>query len=88
MKTRTAKQQQKIEMLLPVSDAHYVLEGVARTLLRSGLSREKAMRPLMNAANRLLRVAVTDRNIQVSDKVLDEEARKIAAKLLRNPPKD
>lgn len=82
MKSQTAKQQPKIDMLLPVSDAHYVLEGVASLLLRSGLSREKAMKPLMNAASRLLRVAVMDRDIQVSDKVLNAEAQKIAAKLL------
>ena len=72
----------QIRMLLPVSDCEYILECVARTLRENSVPKAKALKPLVNAASRLLSVSLADRNLKVPTLLVKAEARRVAARLL------
>lgn len=73
---------QKIQMTLPIGDAEYILELVAATLRAHGVPRKKALKPLTDAAQRVLSLSVSDRDMTISPKVVSIEARRVAARLL------
>jgi hypothetical protein len=71
-----------IALPLPVEDAEYILERVAATLRAHGVPKSKALKPLTEAAQRILSISSDDHDLTVSRKVINIEARRIAQRLL------
>ena len=73
---------EKIALQLPSGDAEYILERVAATLRTNGVPKSKAIKPLIEAAQRIMSLSVEDRELPLSRKVVSIEARRIATRLL------
>lgn len=73
---------ESIAMQLPSGDAEYILERVAEILRAHGVPKSKAMKPLTEAAQRILSISVCDHDLTVGRKVVSIEARRIAARLM------
>jgi len=71
----------KKALYLPIEDAEYALESVA-SALRTAVAKKVALPALQTAATKLLSMAAMDRDLRISRKVLNIEARRIAARLL------
>jgi hypothetical protein len=74
--------QTKKALWLPKHDAEFILEPVAKALLASGLSKDKALDALREAAKRILRLTVSDAGINIAHVELDGDARQVAEGLL------
>ena len=69
-------------LFLPASDADYVLHPVAEALLAAGVPKKRALALLRIAARRSMRLALMDAGVKVNARLIDNRARRIAAKLV------